>query len=164
VLVLYDRKLGAGEYRLGRILRTLPDAHGRVRTVVVGMRSRTKEKPTEYVPKKLEEHTLGIQRVAVICPIEEQGLVGGAYNGKEPGGDELVGSGDGLMLDGETIGGDNMALGDHAIRGFPDVCDVQAAADGGTVRADGDVDADQGVNSDGDAHESPQKVLAEKGE
>ena len=42
VLILYDRKLGAGQYRLGRILRTLPDAHCRVRTVVVGPRSRTK--------------------------------------------------------------------------------------------------------------------------
>ena len=75
VLVLYDRKLGAGVYRLGRILRTCPDAHGRVRTVVVGMRKRIRDKGADYAPAKLEEHTLGIQRIAVICPVEEQTLV-----------------------------------------------------------------------------------------
>ena len=47
VLVLYDKKVGTGDYRLGRIIKTFPDAHGNVRTVVVGMRRRTKEKTTE---------------------------------------------------------------------------------------------------------------------
>ena len=40
VLVLYDKKVGKGEYRLGRILEVFPHAHGIVRTVVVGMRAR----------------------------------------------------------------------------------------------------------------------------
>ena len=83
VLVLYDKKIGTGDYRLGRILKTFPDAHGIVRTVVVGMRRRSKEKPTEYVPGKLEEHVLGIQRVAVICPVEEQAVMDGDARGAD---------------------------------------------------------------------------------
>ena len=58
----------------------------------------------EYVSKKLEEHTLGIQRVAVICPIEEQGLVGEASCSGEPGVDEVT-LDDDLELDGETVHG-----------------------------------------------------------
>ena len=81
--MLYDKKIGTGDYRLGRILKTFPDAHGIVRTVVVGMRRRSKEKPTEYVPGKLEEHVLGIQRVAVICPVEEQAVMDGDARGAD---------------------------------------------------------------------------------
>ena len=71
---LYDKSLGSRQYFLGRILRTLPYFHDRVRTVVVGMRNRTKEKSTEYTSKKLEEHTLEIQSIAVICSVEVQGF------------------------------------------------------------------------------------------
>ena len=72
VMVLYDRKLGKGQYKLGRVLRTHPDPHGRVRTVTVGVRARGKDNDLPYIPKPLDEHKLGVQRVAVICPIEEQ--------------------------------------------------------------------------------------------
>ena len=71
-MVLYDRKLGKGHYKLGRVLRTHPDPHGRVRTVTVGLRARGKDNDLPYIPKPLDEHKLGVQRVAVICPIEEQ--------------------------------------------------------------------------------------------
>ena len=37
VLVLYERKVVKGSYRLGRILSVHPDIHGKVRTVTVGM-------------------------------------------------------------------------------------------------------------------------------
>ena len=51
------------------------DAHGRVRTVTVGMRRKdVREAALPYVPKQLDEITLGVQRIAVICPVEEQGL------------------------------------------------------------------------------------------
>ena len=73
VLVLYSKQVGKGEYRLGRILRVHPDNHGIVRTVTVGLRGKDRSVGTlPYVPKPLEEITLGIQRVAVICPAEEQ--------------------------------------------------------------------------------------------
>ena len=73
VLVLYEKKVGKGIYRLGRVLDTHPDEHGVVRTVTVGMRKIDKrEKLLPYVPKPLAEIRLGIQRIAVIWPVEEQ--------------------------------------------------------------------------------------------
>jgi len=73
VLVLYEKKVGKGTYRLGRVLATHPDSHGVVRTVTVGMRKTDKrEKLLPYVPKPLAEIKLGVQRVAVIWPVEEQ--------------------------------------------------------------------------------------------
>ena len=73
VAVVYEKRIGKGTYRLGRVLRVHPDGHGRVRTITVGVRG--KDRPNSampYVPKTLEEHTLGVQRVAVICPVEDQ--------------------------------------------------------------------------------------------
>ena len=62
-------------YKLGRILSVHPDDHGVVRTVTVGMRGKDKGVGAlTYVPKALDEHKLGVQRVAVICPVEEQDL------------------------------------------------------------------------------------------
>ena len=73
VLVLYEKKVGKGTYRLGRVTSVHPDSHGVVRTVTVGMRKTDKrEKLLPYVAKPLVEVKLGIQRVAVICPVEEQ--------------------------------------------------------------------------------------------
>ena len=52
-----------------------PDAHNRVRTVTVGMPRKDKNAGIlPYVPKPLEEYTLGIQRIVVLCPVEEQNL------------------------------------------------------------------------------------------
>ena len=73
VLVMYDKVVGKGDYRLARVLRTHPDVHDRVRTVTVGFRKRNVREPIlPYVAKPLEELTLGVQRLAVISPIEEQ--------------------------------------------------------------------------------------------
>ena len=36
-----------------------------------------------YVSKMLEEVMVGVQRVCVICPVEEQALGGGEENGAE---------------------------------------------------------------------------------
>ena len=74
VLVLYEKKINKGTYKLGRVLETHPDAHGRVRTITVGIRGKDKANALTYVPKPLEQHRLGIQRVAVILPVEEQDL------------------------------------------------------------------------------------------
>ena len=72
--MLYDRKVGKGEYRLGRIMATHPDGHGRVRTVTVGMGRKDRDKTAVYVSKPLDELRIGVQRIAVIYPIEEQDL------------------------------------------------------------------------------------------
>ena len=84
--MLYDRKVGKGIYKLGRVLTAKPDCNGIVRTVTVGVRRSDVREPADtYVPKGLQEITLGVQRVAVLCPVEEQGdkvpgsnVVGGA--------------------------------------------------------------------------------------
>ena len=95
VLVLFDRRIEKGEYRLARVLKVHPSRQGPtfvpdqaelkgtspaqsnsqhvVRTVTVGMRQRDKREPAlPYVYKPLQELTLGVQRIAVIFPIEEQ--------------------------------------------------------------------------------------------
>ena len=74
VLVLYEKKVSKGTYKLGRITDVHPDAHGRVRTVTVGMRGKDASSNATYVPKALEKHRLGIQRIPVICPAEDQDL------------------------------------------------------------------------------------------
>ena len=85
VLVLYDKIEGKGEYRLGRIVEVYPDVNSNVRTVKVGMRKRDQcEKLMPYLPKLLQEIEVGVQRIAVICPVEEQMELGdGIRCGKE---------------------------------------------------------------------------------
>ena len=75
VLVLYDKKVGKGSYKLGRVTAIHPDAHahGVVRTIIVGMERTDKREPSlPYKSVPLSEVKLGVQRVAVICPVEEQ--------------------------------------------------------------------------------------------
>ena len=73
VHVLYDKKVGKGTYRLGRVLEVHPDAHNVVRTVTVGLKHLDKrEAALLYMPRPLERHVLGVQRICVICPVEEQ--------------------------------------------------------------------------------------------
>ena len=75
VLVLYARKIGKGDYRLARVLQVHPDPHGVIRTVTVGMRRRdSRENALPYVHRPLEEIKLGVQRLVVVCPKEEQQL------------------------------------------------------------------------------------------
>ena len=52
VLVLYEKKVGKGLYKLGRVLEVHPDAHGTVRTVTVGLRRTNAREPSlPYVPR-----------------------------------------------------------------------------------------------------------------
>ena len=72
-MVLYDKKIGKGTYKLGRVVAVHPDEHDVVRTVTVGMRGKDKGSGAlTYVPKALEEHKLGVLQVAVICPVEDK--------------------------------------------------------------------------------------------
>ena len=83
VSVLFDKKIDKAEFKLGRFLQVHFDSNGTVRTVTVGMRGKDPAGP--YVPKALTELKLGVQRVAVICPVEEQIQVSG--NGEDEGHD-----------------------------------------------------------------------------
>jgi len=52
--VLYDKKVGKGTYRLGRVLEVHPDAHNVVRTVTVGLKHLDKrEAALLYMPRPL---------------------------------------------------------------------------------------------------------------
>ena len=77
VLVMYEKRLKKGDYKLGRVMAVHPDCKGVVRTVTVGFRKTDiREKMLPYIPKKLQEITLGVQRVAVVLPVEQQQDVG----------------------------------------------------------------------------------------
>ena len=80
VLVKYDQKVGNDKFRLARIAQTLPDVHGKVRTVLVEMRNRRKasREKAEVCKAGLLQVRLPVQRLVVILPVEEewnQGLV-----------------------------------------------------------------------------------------
>ena len=69
-----------------------PDIHGRVRTVTVGLRRRDKrEAILPYRPKPLDEMTLGVQRIVVICPVEDQVEDGNSVGEKDHVGENLSG-------------------------------------------------------------------------
>ena len=69
VLVLYKHKYDKGVYKLGRVLETHPGQDSEVRRVTVGLSqpSRSSKQHNELV--KL---TLGVQKLVVIFPVEEQ--------------------------------------------------------------------------------------------
>ena len=74
VMIRYDKKFTKPEFRLGRVLDVFPDDKGRTRTVLVGCRPRHKaDRAKAYVPKKLEELTVTVQRLIVLLAAEEQG-------------------------------------------------------------------------------------------
>ena len=108
VLVLYSKQVGKGDYRLGRVLRVHPDSHGIVRTVTVGLRGKDRSSGTlPYVPKPLDEISVGVQRVAVICPAEEQ------LESVEPASSEIEedsGVSDGVACDGEATEPDSVDI------------------------------------------------------
>ena len=120
VLVLHDKKIGKGVYKLGRVLKAHADTHGNVRTVTVGLRrGDSREAVLPYIPRALDEVTLGVQRVAVILPVEDQTDVGDSV------GATVESAADGVV---------DCAAGD---------CDVDAVGDlDAKVVGDGAVDAD----------------------
>ena len=75
VLVMYEKSVGKGDYRLARVLSVYPDALDVVRTVKVGFRRRSvREATLPYSSKPLDEMELGVQRLVVVSPVEEQKL------------------------------------------------------------------------------------------
>ena len=69
VLVKNSKKLGAAEYRYGRVVATRPDDKGLVRSVTVAMRPRDSRDPVlPYKSKKMTEVELPVQRLVLIHP------------------------------------------------------------------------------------------------
>ena len=92
VLVHYGKSVTKGDYRLARVSKVHPDVHGRVRTVTVVFRKRdTREKLLPYVGKPMEHMTIGVQRLAVIFPAEEQVETGDTVVGDKDTEETVVG-------------------------------------------------------------------------
>ena len=73
VLLKYDKKLGKPDFRLAKVVRTMPDEDGVVRTVEIAMRSRrgrSREKPGVCL-LPMEKATMAVQRLVVLLPVEE---------------------------------------------------------------------------------------------
>ena len=72
----YSKKFGDEKYRLARVLAIHPDLHGVVRTVTVGVRDRRGKKNEQWdqCGSKLAELVVGVQRLVVVLPVEEQHL------------------------------------------------------------------------------------------
>ena len=74
VLIMFRVKFSKDKFRLGRILRLLPDTHGHVRSVMVGVRDR--QKAAREAPDKCEAglrvFPAPVQRLVVVLPAEEQ--------------------------------------------------------------------------------------------
>ena len=73
VLLKYDKKFSKAKYRLARVSSVFPDDKGTVRTVAVRFRPRdVREDTLPYVAKTPTEMRVGVQRLVVIQPVEEQ--------------------------------------------------------------------------------------------
>ena len=73
VLVLWEGKI-VNKFKLAMVKEVFPDTHGVVRTVTVAMRGQHKREPLlPYKSKPLREMTIGVQRLVVFLPKEEQG-------------------------------------------------------------------------------------------
>ena len=72
--IRYTSRYSSPTFRLCRVKTILPDSEGIVRTCQVVMRPRRVGEPGKaaYKHKSLEELEVGVQRLAVILPVEEQ--------------------------------------------------------------------------------------------
>ena len=72
-LLKYDKALGSDSWRLARVAKVYPDDNGLVRTVNVCFRPRhVRDKGTKYRSKEPLDMDIGVQRFAVMLPVEEQ--------------------------------------------------------------------------------------------
>ena len=76
VMLRYDSKYGQDRYRLARVVETYPDVHGTVRSVKIAVRDRRglSREPPEACRTLRDHMQVGIQRLVVLLPAEEQGF------------------------------------------------------------------------------------------
>ena len=74
MLVKYCVKFGKDRFRLARVLETREDAHGVVRTVVIGVRNRrvAVREPPGTCKAGLMEMEAPVQRLVLVLPAQEQ--------------------------------------------------------------------------------------------
>ena len=73
-LLRYEKQLGPNSWRLARITQASPDNDGLVRTIRVEFRPRHKKDVGKDYRSKLPQFMdIGVQRFAVVLPLEEQG-------------------------------------------------------------------------------------------
>ena len=71
--VRYESKVGHDSWRLAKVVVAKPDSDGKVRTVEVEFRPRhVRDIPKPYITKPPVRMTIGVQRFAVLLPMEEQ--------------------------------------------------------------------------------------------
>ena len=69
----YEQKLGPDAWRLARVVAVHPDENKLVRTITFGFRPRNvRDKGPAYGAKAAQNMDIGIQRFAVMLPVEEQ--------------------------------------------------------------------------------------------
>ena len=74
VLLKYDSKFSEARYRLARVTEVFPDHHGVVRTVEVAVRDKRglHRESQDVCRTTLDKMRIGVQRLVVILPMEEQ--------------------------------------------------------------------------------------------
>ena len=79
VLLKYDSKFSEARYRLARVTEVFPDHHGVVRTVGVAVRDKRglHRESQDVCRTTLDKMRIGVQRLVVILPMEEQLLSSG---------------------------------------------------------------------------------------
>ena len=87
----YDKSLGSDSWRLAKVVRVDPDADGHVRTINVQFRPRhVRDRGEKYRVKQPLDMDIGVQRFAVMLPIEEQGSEARQGDGTGPAEVEAV--------------------------------------------------------------------------
>ena len=72
-ILKYEKSLGSDSWRLARIAKAAPDLDGLVRTITVQFRPRhVRDRGKKYRTKQPLEMDIGVQRFAVMLPVEEQ--------------------------------------------------------------------------------------------
>ena len=74
VMLKNEKKLGAAEYRLGKVLGVKQDEDGLVRTVELGIRRRRggQREPKLKCQQGLDRITMAVQRLVVLQAVKEQ--------------------------------------------------------------------------------------------
>ena len=84
-LLKYDKSLGSDSWRLARVARVDPDEDGLVRTINVRFRPRhVRDQGKKYRAKQPLDMDIGVQRFAVMLPVEEQESWSGQEDAAEP--------------------------------------------------------------------------------
>ena len=74
VILRYEKKLGPGDFRLGKVLEVYPDEDQMVRTVLLGLRKRrgAHREAANKCEQGLDEVVMAVQRLVVLQAVEDR--------------------------------------------------------------------------------------------